>query len=204
MVSKISSLLFGALLILASVQQSPAQDRTPSDAANPNKPTESQLLKGILEEVRELRTTLQQNSLLQYRSAVMLDRVRRQEERVRTAEGELHQLRASVRELTDPARYDEVVEDIDEVDLQITEAVDLVDRGQLGRESKRLKNRLERQKKNDTDELERKRKQEPKLEEQLRTEQKALIELDYQLEALVTEAQRLVGIFQTSALKPAP
>ena len=54
MVSKISSLLFGALLILASVQQSPAQNRTPSDAANPNKPTEFQLLKGLLEEVRFL------------------------------------------------------------------------------------------------------------------------------------------------------
>ena len=204
MVSKTSLFLFSALLVLAFVQHSQAQDGTPSQASNPNKLTESQLLKGILDEVRQLRTALQQNSLLQYRSVIILDRVRRQEERVRTAESELRELRASIRELTDPARYDDLTEDIDEVEIQIAETVDLVDRGQLVRESTRFKNRLEREKKNDTEELERKRKHEPNLVEQLRAEQAALMELDYQLEALVTENERLVGTTHPSSLKPSP
>lgn len=204
MVSKTLSFLFSALLVLSFAQHSLAQNGTPSEASNPNKQTESQWLKAILDEVRQLRTTLQQTSLLQYRSALILDRVRRQEERAKTAEGELRELRASMRELTDPARYDELTDDISEVELQITEAVDLVERGLLGREDTRLKNKLERQKKTDADELKGKRQHEPKLEEQLRTEQAALMDLDYQLEALLREMELLVGTKQTGVLKPAP
>ena len=204
MASKTLSFLFGALLVLSFVQNSPAQTGKPSEATSPGKQTEPQLLKGILDEMRELRTTLQQTSLLQYRSAFMLDRVRRQEARVKSAEGELRELRAAMRELTDPTRYDDLMEDINEVEVQINETVDMVERSVLGREVTRYKNKLERLKKADTDELELKRRREPKLEEQLRTEQAALVDLDYQVEALLRQMDLLVGTKQTSVLKPAP
>ena len=204
MASKTLSFLFGALLVLSPVQNSPAQTGKPSEATSPGKQTEPQLLNGILDEMRELRTTLQQTSLLQYRSAFMLDRVRRQEARVKTAEAELRELRAAMHELTDPTRYDDLTEDINEVEVQIAETVDLAERSSLGREVTRYKNKLERLKKADTDELELKRRREPKLEEQLRTEQAALVDLDYQVEALLRQMDLLVGTKQTSALKPAP
>jgi len=102
MASMTLSFLFGALLVLSFVQNSLAKTGITLGATSPGKQPDSRLLKGILDEVRELRTTLQQHQSASVSLSIDFDRVRRQEERVKTAEGELRELRASMRELTDP------------------------------------------------------------------------------------------------------
>jgi valyl-tRNA synthetase len=183
--SRITVVLFVAVLLLLSAQPASAQRDGPAGApASSNPQTELQLLRELIDEVRKLRSALLVNSVLQHRSSLLLERARRQTDLIVRLEGELQDLRQEMRELSDKGRYDEQLQNLKEVETELSQAADPTERADLTLEYGRLSRSLERQKKADQEELDRNRERAPKLEARLLTEQATLYALDSQLEAL--------------------
>ena len=193
----ILALLF-AVLFLSSAQNAYTQGNAPVEPpAAINTQTELQLLRAVLDEMRQLRGELKISNLFQQRSRLLLERRRRQEDLITRLERELQELRQDMRELADAGRYDEQSEDLKELEAELGQAIDPAHRADLAMEYSRVNRSLERHKKTDREELDRKREHQPKLEERLRLEKATLLDLDSQLEAF----ERDIEIQTVEALK---
>ena len=186
---RITVVLFVAVLLLLSAQPAFAQRDGPAGSpASSNPQTELQLLRELIDEARKLRSALLVSSRLQHRSILLLERARRQADLIVRVEQELQELHQDMRELSDKGRYDEQLQNLKEVETELSQAIDPTERADLTLEYGRLGRSLERQKKADQEELDRKRERAPKLEARLLMEQATLNDLDSQLEALERDA----------------
>jgi len=177
-------------LFLYSAQQTSAQNVPPAESATPNAQTEAQLLRALLNEVRQLRLTLQKSSIRQLRSTLILDRMRRRQDLIDIFDMEINDVRAEIRDLTAEGRYDEHLDEIKDYETAINETNDYKERAELVQEQARMKRALERRKKMDGEQLERCREREREIERVLKTEREALADLLYQMETLEREMDR--------------
>jgi hypothetical protein len=197
---KISLLICIAVLFLVSAQSTPAQSGATVEPSA-KEPNEARVLRVLLDEMRQLRLTLETFNLRQLRSTIVQERVRRQEGRIETLNSDLEKSRKQIRDLTTRGGYDDELEELKEVETAIKETNDECARAQLTQDYARLKHALERRKKADSEALERLRLLEPQLNTQLQTELDRLAELDSQLEGLereldqqIAEAERARGV----------
>ena len=194
----ISVALFVAVLFLSSAQNVYTQGSAPAEPpSSSNGQTELQVLRALLDEVRQLRGALQRNSFLQHHSNLLFERLRRQGDLITRFERELQELRQDMRELSDNGRYEEQNEDLKQLETELGQAVDPTQRADLAVEYGRVSRSLERHKKADAEELARKREREPKLEERIRLENATLLDLYSQLEAF----ERDIDLQTIEALK---
>jgi hypothetical protein len=172
----VSLLFFSASLIKG-------QTSTQSASSPRERRDETQLLSALIDEVRKLRLTLEQNSALQHRSNLLLARIRRQEDLIHEITVEIRTLDKDMTDLADGSRYDDEADDLQDVEARINETTDPSTRQELVHEYNGIKRRLDRKKQSDKEELERKRELKPKFEEKLREQQDVLIGMNSQLEA---------------------
>jgi activator of HSP90 ATPase len=149
------------------------------------------MLKALLEEVRELRRTIERNNLRQLQAQILLKGIEKQQGHVANMSLELDQLRAHIQDLSNIGRHDETLK---EAENAIREAVDPQSRALLTQAYEDLRKSLERQKKLDQQELENRRERDRQLEAQLRTEQAKLAELQEQLAALERELDKQANL----------
>lgn len=170
------SLLFFSASLISKAQTSTQPAGTPRERQE-----ETQLLGVLIDEVRKLRFTLEQNSVLQHRSNLLLARIRRQEDLIHETTSEIRSLDKDMAELADGSRYDDETGDLQDVETQINETTDPSSRVELVHEYNGIKRRLERKEQSDKEELERERELKPKLEEKLREQQGVLIGMNSEL-----------------------
>ena len=151
---------------------------------------EAQLLKALLDEVRQLRLAVQHNSLSQHRSQILLERIGRQQDRLENLSADLEQLRTQMQELANPDRYEAELREMEEA---IKATTDPQTRAALIQAYEGLKRSLAQQRQADQQELQRQQERERKLDGQLRMEQARLAELQEQLEAVERELDRQVA-----------
>jgi len=178
-----------SLLLLSASFVSDAQTPAQSGTSPRDGKEESQLLSILIDEVHNLRLTLEQNSLLQHRSNLLLARIRRQEDLIRETKVEIRTLDNDMVDLADGSRYDDENDDLQDIETQINETTDLPTRLELVHEYAGIKRRLDRQKQSDKEQLERKRDLKPKLEDKVREEETVLMDLDSQLDAFELDIQ---------------
>jgi hypothetical protein len=178
------SLLFFSASLISKAQTSTQPAGTPREPKE-----ETQLLSALIDEVKKLRLTLEQNSLLQHRSNLLLARIRRQEDLIHEISAEIRTLDKDMAELTDGARYDDETDELQDVETQINETTDPSTRLELVHEYNGIKRRLERKKQSDKQELESKRDLKPKLEEKLREQQDVLMGMNSELAAFDQDIQ---------------
>jgi hypothetical protein len=94
---------------LAHAQQSAAPAPLAAEAH-----LDAQLLRALLEEVRQLRLAVQKGSLSQHRSQLLLERIARQQDRVEGLNAEIEQVREQLQVLSQPGRYDEELKGMEE------------------------------------------------------------------------------------------
>jgi hypothetical protein len=178
-----------SLLLLSVSFISDAQTPAQSGSSPREGKGEPQLLSILIDEVHNLRLTLEQNSLLQHRSNLLLARIRRQEDLIRETKAEIRALDNDMVDLADGSRYDDENDDLQDIETRINETTDLPTRLELVHEYAGIKRRLDRQKQSDKEQLERKRELKPKLEDKLREEETALMDLNSQLDAFELDIQ---------------
>ena len=113
------SLFFFSASLISKAQTSTQPAGTPRDRQE-----ETQLLGVLIDEVRKLRLTLEQNSALQHRSSLLLARIRHQEDLVHETRSDLRALDNDLVELADGARYDDETDELQDVESQINETSD--------------------------------------------------------------------------------
>jgi chromosome segregation ATPase len=170
---------------LAHAQQSAAPAPLAAEAH-----LDAQLLRALLEEVRQLRLAVQKGSLSQHRSQLLLERIARQQDRVEGLNAEIEQVREQLQVLSQPGRYDEELKGMEEA---ISRARNPQERARLEEAYDALKRSLEEQRQADQKELERQRERERALAARLQTEQARLAELQEQLEAIEREMDKQVA-----------
>ncbi len=163
------------LLLGSAFGQAPSQPQPSQD---------TQLLRALLEEVRQLRTAVQKTSLQQHRSQILLEQISRQKTLVENLQQELEQLRVQIRATADLNRFDE---DLKEFETAYNETADPTARAQMQQAYGALKRSVERQKKQAQEELHRNQEQELRLNQQLVLEQAKLAELEQQVNVLMND-----------------
>ncbi len=181
---RLKSLLALCLLSLAlagsTFAQQPASSAAPSIAPSP----EAQLLRALLDEVRQLRQSLQRATLNQYRAQLLTGQLARQQARVESLTEEVEQLRAAQQQSYD-ARRDQ--EELQELEAAFQREPNPAAREQLRQSYLGLQRALTRQQEDARQEAERQRQRQQQLEINLRAEQARLAELQEQLDAVARE-----------------
>jgi chromosome segregation ATPase len=189
-ISYFASLLCLAFVLLslpcAALAQQTAAGAPPATEAR----AEAQLLKSLLDEVRQLRLAVQHGSLSQHRSQMLLERIGRQQDRIEGLSADLEQLRDEMKELANPARYDD---ELREMEAAIQATSDPQARAAQVQAYEALKHSLARQRQADQQELQRQQERERDLDAKLRMEQARLAEMQEQLEAVERELDRQVA-----------
>jgi hypothetical protein len=180
------------LMLLGSAGQLSAQSEQPVNVAPANSEITVKLLKDLLNEVRQLRFALQQNTLQQHRSALTLERIRREQDVIDILEMDRSDLSDQVGDLSAEGRYEDEVDAIKEYDGQIAEASDAREKAELAQEQSRLKRSLDRKKKTDVEQLERLRERIKELDTKLQSSRSTIATLRYQLDMLEREMERQV------------
>jgi hypothetical protein len=152
----------------------PAQSSSTSD---------DKTLQSLLNEVRLLREALQRMNLNAYRSQIIVERLRAQNDRVARLSRTLEDTRDEVANLQ--AQNNQRNEQAKAVEGQIQQESDLKQRSQLEEMQKELKYVLDQQRQR----LERVREREARLTTELQVEQGKLNELEGRLDALEREIQ---------------
>jgi hypothetical protein len=120
-----------SLLLLSVSFISHAQTLAQSGSSPREGKAEPQLLSILIDEVHNLRLTLEQNSLLQHRSNLLLARIRRQEDLIRETKAEIRALDNDMVDLADGSRYDDENDDLQDIETRINETTDLPTRLEL-------------------------------------------------------------------------
>ena len=182
-----STVLLPGLLISScflNQAQTRPQLQDPQTQTSPReRPDESKLLTILINEVHQLRLALEQNSLLQHHSNVLLANVRRQEDVIHETVTELRTLEKAMVDLAEPARYDEQLDDLKDIETRINRTTDPEIRLDLVQDYEGMKRRLDRAKQADKEQLELKRELKPKLMDKLREERDVLNDMNAQLDA---------------------
>ncbi len=171
--------VFGLVLLSTVLAQSPAPTASPSDA---------QLLRALLDEVRQLRLIVQKTGLQQHRLQILLEQIAQQKTRVENLQQELEQVRTQIRADSDLNRFDE---DLKEFETAYQETTDPTTRAQMQQAYGALKRSVERQRKQAQEELQRLAEQERRWQQQLFQEQAKLTDLEQQLQALTNDLAQL-------------
>ncbi len=179
-----------ALLGLAQVAvsaQTPTTHTTVSTAASP----EAQLLRALLDEVRQLRTILQQTTVGNVRARLLTEQVAKQQTRVDTLAEEIHQLKALIAQAQDNTRGEE---ELQELEIQIRETADTPERNRLLQSYAAFKRALERERATLKKEAAEHQTRQMQLEQTLRFEQARLADLQNQLETLDRDLEKLATV----------
>lgn len=146
-------------------------------------PSNDRTLQSLLNEVRLLRETLQRMTLNAYRSQIILERMRAQNDRVARLSRTLEDTREEIANLQ--SQIGQMSERAKTVEGQIQQESDTKQRVQLEEMQKELKYALNQQAQN----LERMRDRETRLRTELEAEQGRLNELDGRLDAMEREIE---------------
>ena len=189
---KVTTFAMVALMVLGSGGQLSAQSEQPVNVPPANNEIMIKLLKDLLNEMRQLRFALQQNALQQHRSALTLERIRREQDVIDMLEMDRSDLSDQVGDLSAEGRYDEDLDAIRQYDGEIAEASDPREKAELAQEQSRVKRSLERKKKTDGEQLERLRERIKELDTKLQTSRSTIAFLRSQLDVLEREMERQV------------
>ena len=189
---RVATFAMAMLMLLGAAGQLRAQSEQPANVAPANNEITAKLLKDLLNEVRQLRFTLQQSALQQHRSAFMLERMRREQEVIDLLEMDRNDLSDQIGELSAEGRYDDEADAIKEYDSEIAEASDTREKAELSQEQSRLKRSLERKKKTDGEQLERLRERMKEVDTKLQTSRSTIAFLRTQLDMLEREMERQI------------
>ncbi len=180
------SLLVIALLTGAgALAQQPAAAPQPPTASSP----EAQLLRALLEEVRQLRIALQRANINTHRAQMLTERLARQQSRVDSLIEEIEQTKALIQQSQDTSRDEDELKDLE---ATINETPDPQTRAQLVQSYAALKRSLIRQREYARQEAEQSRERQAQLEATLRQEQARLAELQDQLDAVYRELDQQI------------
>jgi len=178
--------LFVALLLgPTALAQQPAAPPSPAVTS-----PEAQLLRALLEEVRQLRTELQRTSVNTHRAQMLAERLVRQQSLVESLSEEIEQLKALIQQSQDTSREEG---ELKELETAIQETPDPQVRQQLAQSYASLKRSFARQKEYAQQEAERQRQRQQQLETMLRAEQVRLAEMQEQLDALDRDLERQIA-----------
>lgn len=158
-----------ALSLSVYAQQPTAQTVTPPVAATP----EAQLLRALLDEVRQLRAAVQRTNINTYRAQRLAERLAQQQNRVDGLSEQIEQIKAQIQQSSDAGRDEE---ELRELEASISSA-DPQTRQQLQIVYESLKRSIERQREYARQDAERNRGRQQQLEATLLTEQGRLAEL---------------------------
>jgi len=189
---KVTTFAMVALMVLGSGGQLSAQSEQPVNVPPANNEIMIKLLKDLLNEMRQLRFALQQNALQQHRSALTLERIRREQDVIDMLEMDRSDLSDQVGDLSAEGRYDEDLDAIKQYDGEIAEASDPREKAELAQDQSRVKRSLERKKKTDGEQLERLRERIKELDTKLQTSRSTIAFLRSQLDVLEREMERQV------------
>lgn len=164
------------ILLVCAAFADPARAQT-------QKPSEESTLQSLLNEVRLLRETLQQINLNSYRSQIVVERMRAQNERVARTTRMLEDVREQTADLQSQAR--QLNERAKAIESELQQEADSKRRAQMELESRELKYALDHQKQM----LERLQERELRLTVELNTEQDRLRDLENRLETLEREIE---------------
>jgi len=157
-------------------------------AASPAAPSpEAQLLRTLIDEVRQLRVASQRNSLNLHRAQTLTDRMARQQTRVESLAEEIEQLKTQVQQSLDTSRDED---EMKELEAAINDTADTQQRAVLIQSYNGMKRAIERQREYARQEAERSRSRQQQLEIALRAEQSKLAELQDQFDALEREFEK--------------
>jgi predicted nucleic acid-binding Zn-ribbon protein len=155
----------------------------PSSVAQNSKPTEDKTLQSLLNEVRLLRETLQRINLNSYRSQIIVERIRAQNDRVARLTRMLEDSRDEAANIQ--VHINQLSESAKSLENRIQQEADLKQRSQLETELKEFKYILDQQRQR----YERLRERELRLNTELQAEQGKLSELEGRLDALEREVE---------------
>lgn len=176
------SLLLAALCLCSTAL---AQNAAPMPSA-PSSP-ETQLLRALLDEVRQLRVALQRTQLTTYRANLLADRLKQQQSRVEGLTEEIAQLKAQLQQETNYGREEEQLR---ELESAINRASDPVTRTQIMQTYEDLKRTIQWQKEYARQDGERNNTRQQMLETMLHVEQEKLAGIQGQLDALDRELEK--------------
>ncbi len=179
------SLFWMTIWCLMAPRPTLAQQASPPLApAQAGQSDQMQMLRALLDEVRQLRLALQRNNLTAYRAQILLERLRAQQERVDRLTRELEAVR---NEMVESKPYQaQMTEMLKGIETRLNQEADSVRRSELEMEQRMLKAQLEQQAQRN----ERQREREAQLMAQLQIEQTKLEELNSRLDALENELEQ--------------
>ncbi len=177
------ALLIALLAGTQALAQAPAATPAAPVASSP----EAQLLRALLDEVRQMRLALQRASINTHRAQRLTERLARQQNRVDSLAEEVEQLKTLIQQTQDTAREED---ELKELEATINETPDPQARAQLAQSYTILKRSLARQKEYARQEADRHRERQQQLEATLRQEQSRLAELQDQLDAIERELDK--------------
>lgn len=151
---------------------------------------QSALLKALLDEVRELRTTIQRNGLAQYRATLLADAIAKQRTLVGTISLELDRVRGEIRDLADQNDEDKELAESEAAYRAATpEARPVMEQALAA-----LKRSVERQKQQAQRELTHLQVSEQQLNQRLLAEQAKLTSLEDEVKALERDLSLLPSL----------
>jgi hypothetical protein len=189
-----TKLLLSSLLLMASCFCSSALAQTAGAVAPAPSSPEAQLLRALLDEVRQLRIELKRAQLATYRANLLADRLKQQQSRVDGLTEEIAQLKAQLQQEISNGREEEQLR---ELEAAINQASDSVTRTQLTQTYEDLKRTIQWQKEYARQDAARSSARQHMLEATLRVEQEKLAEIQDQLDTLDRELEK-----QTLEVKP--
>lgn len=154
-----------------------------SAEAQSSKPPEDKVIQALLNEVRLLRETLQRINLSAYRTQIIVERVRAQNDRVARLTRTLEDTREGI--ATAQAQLNQLTELAKSAESNIDQESDSKQRSQLELEHREFKHVLDNQKQM----TERLRERELRLNAELQAEQGKLSDLEGRLDALEREIE---------------
>jgi DNA repair exonuclease SbcCD ATPase subunit len=187
--SSLKSVALSCCVLLSLVTNGFAQTQpTPTPVTTQVTSPEAQLLRALLEEVRQLRTALQQTTIGTLRARLLIEQLAKQQTLVDTLSEEINQLKALITQAQDTTRGDD---DLQELEAQIRECADPQERARLMQSYAALKRAMERERAVLKKEAVEQQARQMQLENTLRAEQTKLAELQGQLEDLDRELEKL-------------
>ncbi len=177
-----------SLGLCASVQAQPPATATTNSTPTAATP-EAQLLRALLEEVRQLRAVVQRANVNNYRARALTERLARQQTRVDTLSEEIEQLKTQIQQSLDTSRDED---ELKELKTDIDRAPDAQTRAQLIHSYQLTERSQLRQREYARQETERNQARQQQLEINLQIEKAKLSEWQEQLEQLDREFDKPV------------
>lgn len=177
----------GICLLLITFSIGAFAQQTGTTAASPAAASpEAQLLRALLDEVRQLRAAMQRTNLNLHRAQMLTGQLARQQNRVNSLAEEIEQLKIQVQQSLDTSRDED---EMKEMEASIGEA-DPQTRAPMIQTYNSMKRTIARQRELARTEAERMQARQTLLENTFRMEQAKLGELQEQLDAIDREFER--------------